>query len=321
MALAALLFGLVSPPLWAHWGARNDLRADLDAPRMPGVTVELHQDHFAPQLVLSNRSGQVLEILDEQGRAFVRIGPQGVSADHAADAFYKTLTPVGMRSPPGALSATPRWKMVAKEPAYGWFDARLAYAEMEIPPALLTATQVTPLGGWRIPVRLGGKPMAFTGRFLYQPAPTGTATAVLRSPAALAPGLQITLIPGAVPAFLLHNRSSQTVQVLDPQGRPFIRVGADGAWADFSHPMTRRAVSRTGADTGWLRLSADPVLTWLDDRAAWPGPAPKAGEPAIKSWALPLRWGSKPLGVQGETRWQALPPQAPPALMRPARGP
>ena len=71
LACALLLFS--SAQAFAH-GMRQDVRIDLTPPAIEGLVVELHQDYFSPQLAVANRTGQPLEILDDEGRAFLRIG-------------------------------------------------------------------------------------------------------------------------------------------------------------------------------------------------------------------------------------------------------
>src|SRR5680860_1141193 len=78
-AVLALLSGW-AVPAGAH-GADPGIRYQLtDVPEVEGLTVQVVRG-LAGQLVLANTTDQVVEVLDDDGRAFLRIGPNGVEAD------------------------------------------------------------------------------------------------------------------------------------------------------------------------------------------------------------------------------------------------
>ena len=310
--LAALLLWLCSTSSFAH-GMRSDVVVELVPPKVGGLTIEIHQDLFAPQLVVSNRTGKLLEIADAERRAFLRIGPEATTADVAAKAFHLSRVAGGGDVHKGALSDTPRWLPVAKEPAYGWFDPRIATASLDIPYAVKQIGERMPFAEWRIPAKLGGEAIEIKGVFSYVPPTSGVPLAVLQSPSVLAPGVLVQLVPGTMPVFFLSNSSAQAVAVLDSQGKPFIRVEPKGVWVDLDSPSWRAAsTTPLPPGKGWYQLSRSRSITWREPRAAWSGTPPRdtAANTVLNQWRIPLTIGSNKAELKGINRW--LPGKSPP---------
>lgn len=303
--LAALFLCAASTGASAH-GLRNDIRVEMAPLKVEGLTVEIHQDLFAPQLVVSNRSGKTLEIADEAGRAFLRIGPGAAEADLAAKAFHLSRVAGGGDVHPNTLSKTPRWLPIAKEPAYGWFDARISTASIDIPYAVKQIGKEMPFAEWRIPARLGEQAIELRGVFTYVPPTTGVAMAVMQSPNVIAPGVLVQMVPGTVPAFFLSNSGPQTVAVLDDAGKPFLKIEPKGVWADIGSPSWRAASTTPVPEgKGWRQVSKARSITWREPRAAWGGKLPKtmpaSGE--LNQWRVPLAIGSGKAELRGINRW------------------
>lgn len=298
--------------------ARFDIRVDLKAPELPGVVVELHQDMLAPQLVVENRSGKVLEILDAQQRPFLRIGPTESTADVAALAFHLSRISGGAVPPPGTLAETARWRTVNRAPSYGWFDPRIAVAALEIPAGIVAAGrehgQALPFGEWQIPVRLGEQRAAIAGFFVHTPVPKGGVRTVLLPVPGLGQDIQVQLAPGRIPALQIINRGKETVSVLDAEARPFLRIGPQGTWGNLDSPALRQAASGPlPKGAGWQRISAAANYVWLESRAAYSGRLPMEGAARrVGEWQVPLRIGQREVLLRGTHEWlPALPaPQA-----------
>lgn len=305
---AALFLCLGVSAAHAH-GVRNDIRVDLAPVKVDGLVVELHQDFFSPQLAVSNRTGKLLEILDADGRAFVRIGPDQAEGDLAARAYHLSRIAGGGDAHANTLSATPRWRTISREPAYGWFDTRIATALLDIPYAVKQIGSEMPFGQWRIPARLDGEPLELRGVFTYTPPPAGIAMAVMQSPSAVAPGVTVQMVPGPTPAFFLRNSSDRTVAVLDASGKAFLKIGKQGVWADASNASWRVAspTSIAAGTRGWQQLSKASSTTWLEPRAAWtgklPSPLPASGQ--LNEWRIPLAIGEQRGELRGINRWLA----------------
>ena len=298
--------------------ARDAVRVMLDGvePPVAGLRVQVFDDHLAPQLVLENLSGQVLEILDDAGRAFVRIRADGVEADVAASAWYRSLSPGGAPVPAPArdAGAEPDWRAVRSQPSWGWFDPRLARERAAAPPQ---AAEPVAIGQWRVPARLGTKAVEIRGHFLYQPRPGGAYVARLTSGAELAPKVRVTLAPGRPPALLLENGGAEPVSVLGLHDEPFLRVSADGVEANLASPTWQdlgryrglaAPTEATGGPPRWQRVSLAPRYSWLEPRADMPsatlaGPRPDNTRTKVKGWQVPLQVGARRLAIQGVIEW------------------
>ncbi|MES2884514.1 MAG: hypothetical protein V4709_06905 [Pseudomonadota bacterium] len=308
--LAAVLLGWgLALAVSAH-GARNDVRVEIVPLQQPGLTVELHQDALAPQLVVANRTGKPLEIIDDEGRVFLRIGPAGAEGDLAARAFHLSRVSGGGNAHANTLSKTPRWKPLARTPEYGWFDARLSTATLQIPYAVQQIGDEMPFQSWRIPARLGGEAIELRGVFTYTPPPKGVAMATLLNAAALPPGVNVQLSMGPIPALFLRNSSAQTVSVLDAEGKPYLKIGREGVWADTGSAAWRAAstLPLPPGRKGWQQLSKASSYTWLEPRAAWRGPLPSPlpASGLLNEWRVPLLIGEdQKAELLGSTRWIA----------------
>lgn len=337
-----IALSLAAAPAVAHGpepgSSGGELDAQLDAlpPELDGLAVQIHRT-VAPQLVLENRTGRVLEVLDGQGLAFLRIGPEGVHGNLAAPAWYRSLAPEAGTVPPEVAERArsgepvpPRWVPVKRGPSWGWFDERL-----EARPGTHRAGHGEAKPRWEVPVRLGDTASALRGRFVERPAPTGTLRARLRSDGQLAPGVRISLLPGRPGSFFLKSESQQVVTVLGSDGEPFLRFGAFGVEANL-HSPTYSEVARlrgTAADPvesgdaegrpGWRSLSPVPSYGWVDPRTTpaegrVPVDAGGTGQRVeLLEWRLPVRVGSGEdavlVHVEGVTAWEPFQAVAEPA--------
>jgi hypothetical protein len=307
-------------------GAEIDVRLDPLAPELAGVHAQVHRT-VADQLVIENTTDRLLEVLDERGVAFIRIGPDGVEGNLAAPAWYRGYAPDG-RVPASLLerirSGKPpeaRWVRARREPTWGWFDARLD-------PQQSKAAH----GRFEVPVRLGGVASSLRGRFVPQPKRTGTLSARLVSASDLAPGVRIALVPGRVGSFLLQSSSQEPVTVLGRDGEPFVRLSPEGVDANL-HSATFAEVARlrggaslalepnADAPPRWQRVTSTPSYGWVDLRTAYPeSDVPEAVATGGKRvellrWVVPVRIGAADdapiVRVEGVTEWKPFP--APPA--------
>lgn len=318
---AGLALALAPAAALAHGESRVNVRVLLDEvqPPVPGLRVQVYDDHLAPQLVVENLTGSTLQVLDLHGRPFLRLDARGVEADLAAAAWYATLSPAGTAMPPRArrprMSAD--WRRVRAAPSWGWFDRRLDKRLAPPPPA--HGTQPRVLRRWRVPLRLGRRALEIRGHFLYQPQPTGTFVARLAA-GELAPGVRVTLAPGQPPALLLENRGREPVWVLGAQGEPFLRIAAEGTDANLASPTWQDLGRYRGLEpplgvgegaVRWQRVSPAPRYGWLEPRAGRPAPSapPDPDHRAALGWEIPVRIGARDTAIRGVTEWR---PASPP---------
>jgi len=310
-ACAALGLALGGGAARAHGGGDAELRPVLDAlpPALAGMRVEL-RDTLGWQLVLANPTPRSVEVLDEAGVPFLRIGPGGVEGNLAAPALYRTLGPAS--AVPAALAAggAPRWQRTSDEPSAGWFDPRLA------PPRDGHGTARR----FAVPLEVDGERVALAGRFEDEPAPTGRHVARLTSPSEPVPGVHVTLLPGRAPGLLVRNASGRTLLVLGADGEPFLRIAPDGVEANFASRTWQRSARSTStpvegaalavaarAGAAWHRVSPAPRFAWVDPRALATSPPPEdAREAEPRAWSVPMQLGERRFHVRGVVAWRPL---------------
>src|SRR5216684_3938445 len=84
---AALCF--LAAPLHAHEDHASNLEVVLDrvSPHPAHLEVQI-VNTLAPQMLVTNRTGQTLEILDRRGTPVIRIGPDRTWVNALAPAYY-----------------------------------------------------------------------------------------------------------------------------------------------------------------------------------------------------------------------------------------
>jgi hypothetical protein len=95
-------------PAGAH-PSDPSVRPVIDAvdPAVPGVTVQLAASVTA-QLVVSNPTPTPVSVLDVNDEPFLRIGPEGVSANKSSPWWYLTNSPNGDATTPAMLTPARR---------------------------------------------------------------------------------------------------------------------------------------------------------------------------------------------------------------------
>jgi len=309
-ALIAAGLWLAAGAALAHEESVSDVRVVLDgvAPGAEGLHVQVFDDEIAPQAVLQNDTGRTLEVLDEWGRAFLRIGPGGVEADLASPIWYRTLSPGGVVAPAGATAnSTPQWRKVRAQPSWGWFDRRLDATVVTVPEAIAHAGQPAKLAPWHIAARLDGTPVEIAGHFQYAPAPVGLWRAKLA--AALPAGLRVTLSQGSPPALLLENTGRKPVTLLGNFNEPVLRIGPDGVEVNLASPTWQDQGRYRGlapetltAAEEWRKVSPAPRYSWLEPRIDHAG--------ADHRWQVPVMVDGSTRLIRGVREWVPLPAAA-----------
>jgi hypothetical protein len=302
----------------AHEPGGGDVVVTLDPvpARLARVRVQL-QHTLAHQLLIENRTGTPLEVLDGDGVPFLRIGPSGAEANLAAAAWYRTVSPGDVPIPAQAHgSAPPAWTRVSTDPTWGWFDRRLRFDSVAVPHAIRNAGRPAELGRWTIPLRFGDGRVALRGRFRFEASPAGAFDSRLTSSPEPFPGVRVTLVSGRVPAVYLENTDHEPVVVLGAAGEPFLRIGPEGASANVRSPTwqqsgkaevttTMPSIDAT-AEPDWRTQSRTPRYAWIDFRAAPPDDPPRAvagKRVTVRRWEVPLRRGTARAVVGGATDW------------------
>jgi hypothetical protein len=269
-------------------------------PPAPGLTVQVVVSVSA-QVVVENTTGELLEILDDAGKPFIRIGPGGVEGDFGSATWAAVNTPEGLTEGLTLEPGPERWVTVTTAPSWGWFDHRMH------PTGAIA-------GPWEIPMRLGGRPLAIKGRvepLAYQ----GAFVPVLRSEPRPVDGLVVTVLPGRVPGVYVESQREDTVTVFGSDGMPFARISPNGVEvnpASSTWQADRKAqghVLDVIGRTDWYSIDTRPVLAWLDERGLFPELDPPARvrgatEPVdVIAWDVPIEVGGRRIVMKAVTQW------------------
>jgi hypothetical protein len=319
-AAALVAVALVcAPSAAAHGEASPLVRGVVDSiePSMPGVRFTIVKGPAALVQVV-NKSNSPVEIVSIDGRPFIRIGPRGVEANVASQAWFESGNPDGVATTQTKGGKEPRWERVSQKPVWSYFEHRLHPREAELPPEVVESREVKRLDSFNIPIRYKGSGGAVKGHLEFNPV-VGAAMPRLTTPSGIADGLTVTALPGRLPALYLTNTSRRTVVVIGVDGEPFARVGPKGVEINRRSPIHVESMRQNGkletvvedpkAKPIWMLQSASPTFAWTDPRARYgperpPDEIVEQDEPTLlKSWSIPIQADSRTLTVRGETRW------------------
>ena len=298
-------------PAYGH-GADPRIRTVLAdvSPPLPAEVVLQVQAGIATQLVASNPTPTVLEVLGAAERAFLRISSAGVFADLETREFFTTSNPTGAVPPAVGAGGPPRWVQISTGTSWGWYDHRLHPQTISAP---ADPEREARLAEFSVPVRYGDTLSLVRGSVLFSP--LLGAFQVSADPAP--DGLVVQALPGKLPGVFLSNPERLPLTVLGRDGEPFLRFGPRG--------LEVNEHSRTHVEDRQARgLPAGPPLpepafrvvdpegssyTWLDARLRYPADLPP--EPVLRAaeatvvdrWAVPVQLTSDRVAVTGTISW------------------
>lgn len=301
-----LVAGLVTAPaVWAHaeHGSGEPVPRVAAATRLPkGVDLVVVKT-TAHQFSLSSDGQQSIEVLSDDGQAFIHIQQQRVLANINSPHWYRALQPGGgpvparLKSGEQFLKLEPDWKPVAQQSGFGWYDSRLVDETQSSFKLTLR------INGKLHPVSIERKAAAFTGYWssrLTREPELGGLTAVI-------PGLTT----GAI-ALTRDPSYKGTLEVLDAVGKPFLRANADGYWVDVTHSWfgglglfvnRQNPQSRKEWSADWVKVSDSRMLTYQDPRLK----SPEGKSRAVRQWNIPVRemQTGEPVQFEGQMQWHS----------------
>ena len=305
-----LVTGTVAEPSFAHREV-DGVTSVLDSvePPLPdGVTVQVVRS-VADQVIAANTTATPLEVLDDAGRPFLRIGPAGVEGDVASPEWHRSNAPEGnVGVPEDAWPARePHWVQISTDPSWGWFDHRMHDEPVAAPPNVARGEEVV-IDRWMIPMRLGETAVQVRGRRLFS-YPAGRFDHQISSPI---PGMQVSVLDGKMPALFLTAPGEPDVELLGVDGEPFARFGPAGAEVNDASPTWALTARRDGQfdtsapvgadlDPRWRVVNPEPQLIWLEPRALPPA------EGRDHSWSIPARWAGREVALDGRSEWVPAP--------------
>jgi hypothetical protein len=305
LSLATAIFCLFAAPIHAHEEHRSNLDVVLDSVKPQPARLEVRiVDTLAPQMLVTNRTGQTLDILDAHGTPVIRIGPDRTWVNASAPAYYSEH-PMSDHPSDAAASKNPRWIIASHEPSWGWFDPRIQTSAAGKP------------ASWHIDMRLGAQPVVVSGQFRARPVPHGYWMPAVLTTHQIAPRVEVAIIPGVVPAVTIENGGHEPVTVIGGRGEPFLRIGADGVFANAQSPTWMQsgrapqttspiALANGSSATRWTKISSGSRYTWLEWRARCADARP---EKTPMKWEIPLLIDGKSIPVLGETKWVSITPR------------
>lgn len=296
-----MLLVLLAAPAAAHSYPDPALSTVLDSvlPALPAGASVVVRPSVVDELVVSNPTALPLEVIAVGGEPYLRVSSAGVFGNFASVDWYTTGTPEGGPRP-GAVSATPRWVRVSREPVWAVFDRRLRPA-VDVAPAIRKAGADRVLTAWRIPLSLGGTPVVATGHIEFRPVRGGLVVAVTKSP------FTVTPLQGELPG--LFARAPIGTQVTGRDGLPFLRfTGAEvlANTASASWRDDRAARGQPVGGSGWVVASRGPSYSWLDSRLRYPRDEPPEGldrKQLVHRWRIPVSAGGRAAVIEGTVSW------------------
>lgn len=141
---------------------------EMDPPDVEGLELRLTQGAI-PAVFARNETGEVLFVPGDADEPFLRIGPRGVVANLRSPTYYTSGGSSIAKVPEMAdASAAPKWKKVSPHPVWAWLERRAALPAELYQRDRLGTDQRTVLE-WTTEYRLGGEPLAVTGRVEWVP--------------------------------------------------------------------------------------------------------------------------------------------------------
>jgi hypothetical protein len=206
LALAALT------PLAAHAAsesASTHYRSELRKLSPPVSGLELKTSGGDRFLVLDNGSGKTTIVTGYDGDQYLRFRPNRVvEVNLRSPSKYVNEDRFGTLQPPASAvpGAKPKWKVVATNGSYRWFDHRIHWMDKKPPPQVKDQGKKTKIFDWEVPLKVGGRPVLAAGTLLWVPdssSSSGTST-----------GLIVAIVAAALIALvavflLLHRRGGR----------------------------------------------------------------------------------------------------------------
>ncbi|WP_370262924.1 hypothetical protein, partial [Limnobacter sp.] len=242
LALSVFSLGTLHPQqAFAHAEHGSEGGVPTVVSQLP-KTVQLSVAKSAAYQFALSTNGQhtVLVYGEDQQRPFLKIQGQRVQADVHSTGWHRAQQPGGGAIPP-SLKENPnmpaRWVPLADDGTVGWYDPRL---------------QQEDLLSFNLKLSVDGKIRQVEVARVEAPKMDGFWRPVVTHEPDH-PNLFV-MVPGlSGNALMLSNNGGQTVAVLDAQGQPFLRVGANGTWLKHTHGWAK--------DLG-LYFEADPQQDW-----------------------------------------------------------
>ncbi len=317
--LLALVVVLVPSVASGHGAALDfEIRVDAVTPAIAGVTVRADQV-ASGALTLINDGPSTVEVLDEDGRPFLRIAPDRVEGDLARAAWYASVDSDGAfvsRTEAGPVGPTvpPRWEVVARANRWTWFDHRPHPRDLVVATQVLASLVPADVARWRVPLRVDDVDVEVSGRLVFVPI---VGEYVARLDREVDGVEQLAVLPGIVPGLFL-NAGDADVEVAGADGEPFLVFGDGKVMANIRSPSWfRHALSSSATDLPAIaadaaaapvfeQVASSPAFGWLEGRleaGTLASPENPLTRQKVRDWTIPMTIDGAETSAAGSTSW------------------
>jgi hypothetical protein len=174
-------------------------------PAVPGL--ELAVVHGDRRLTLRNETGRTVVVRGYDDEPYLRFQPDGkVERNTRSPATYLNADRYGGQPvPPGATpGVTPRWKAVADNGTFTWFDHRIHLTTKRPPGTIVNSSKPKKIFDWEVPLTVDGRRAQALGTLSFDP---GSSSGGF--PAWLAVLIGVAVVLGGIALVVLARRRSR----------------------------------------------------------------------------------------------------------------
>lgn len=282
----------------AEHGAGEPVPQIAKGTKLPkGISLEVVKTN-AYQFSLATDGNQKVEVIGEEGSAFLRIEKSKVFANLSSPSWFRAQQPGGGAIPPSLKDGNsykklpPNWKEVAEHSGYGWYDPRLLQEDKD---------------QFKLKLSINDKTREILVKRVAAPGFQGYWTSTITKEPAFD---ELTvLIPGLSSGAISIRRdlnAKQNYEVLDDRQLPFLQLTAEGCWVNVQHPWFEKSglfvkKSESVSSKGWAKASASGLITFQDPRLHVKDSEPKKP----RQWKMSVRvMGTEKIDtIEGDTKW------------------
>jgi hypothetical protein len=199
LAGALVALALAVPTAVAHEGNPN-FRSEVRSisPQVEGLSARIL--NFDDNIELRNDTGETLVVEGYRGEPYVRIRADGsVQVNRRSPTLYlnEDRFAEGVTVPASAdPKAPPAWRTVDRTGRYSFHDHRVHWMGQELPPQVKDEHERVKVFDWRVPVEVGGRPVAIAGSLTWVGTPSGgfPVAAAISLAAAIAAGGALVVV-------------------------------------------------------------------------------------------------------------------------------
>lgn len=173
-------------------------------PREPEVFVRVLD--YDDRLELRNETGKPLVILGYEGEPYLAFRDGRTYRNVRSPATYLNDDRYGavVLPPQANAKASPKWEEVSPREDFDWHDHRIHWMSPTLPPKIQAAkSEPHHVFDWKVPARLGAKPLVIAGSLDYKPPPNSI-------PKPLIGVLVLVVIGGGAAVWLRRRRERET---------------------------------------------------------------------------------------------------------------